>query len=291
MKKIYKKCKWYLLAIVFVLFYACKPAANKYTAPEGYNFDQPEKFNMPGSLLEISGFAFNKGDARVVYSIQDEEGKLFRQNWDEIKQTNVRFSSRGDYEDVAIIDETVFVLKSSGTLVVFPLTEINKEQTEQVKEWKKILAKGEYEGLYADEKNQTLYVICKNCDVDKKSKNSSGYVLKYKADEDSITLANEFHINGDQLEDVGHKIKSGLKPSALAKNPRTGEWYMLSSVHKLLVIADPDWKIKAAHQLNSSTFNQPEGIAFDKDFNLYISNEGDEITSGNILKFNYAPLK
>ncbi|MNL43433.1 hypothetical protein D3C87_1659450 [compost metagenome] len=64
---------------------------------------------------------------------------------------------------------------------------------------------------------------------------------------------------------------------------------MLSSTDKLLLVTDANWKIKEAHKLNSSTFNQPEGMAFDQELNLYISNEGDEITDGNILKFRYLP--
>jgi uncharacterized protein YjiK len=55
----------------------------------------------------------------------------------------------------------------------------------------------------------------------------------------------------------------------------------------MLVVTTPDWSIKSVHHLDSGIFNQPEGIAFDKSQNLYISNEGDEISNGNILKFKY----
>jgi secreted PhoX family phosphatase len=52
-----------------------------------------------------------------------------------------------------------------------------------------------------------------------------------------------------------------------------------------LVVTGNDWKIREACQLNGNIFNQPEGIAFDTAGNLYISNEGDDLTQGNILKF------
>ncbi len=42
---------------------------------------------------------------------------------------------------------------------------------------------------------------------------------------------------------------------------------------KILVIANSDWSIKNVYRLDASLYNQPEGIAFDKDNNLYISNE------------------
>jgi len=62
---------------------------------------------------------------------------------------------------------------------------------------------------------------------------------------------------------------------------------VLSSVNKLLVITDENFKIKATFPLNGSLFNQPEGIAFDKDNNLYISNEGGTLAAGNILLFKH----
>ncbi|RYZ91706.1 MAG: SdiA-regulated family protein, partial [Sphingobacteriaceae bacterium] len=82
------------------------------------------------------------------------------------------------------------------------------------------------------------------------------------------------------------KKKTKFAPSALAKNPRTGEWYIVSSVNKLLVVADANWKVKQTYPLSVSIFPQPEGIAFDKSNNLYISNEGN-LGNGNILKFVY----
>nr|WP_233173729.1 SdiA-regulated family protein [Pedobacter sp. ASV19] len=291
MKKFYKAVIWVLPLFALLVFYACKPVQVKYTSPKGYDLNNPEKFNMPESLLEISGIAFQKGDAKTIYSIQDEDGKLFKQTWGVKKQTNVHFASKGDYEDLAILKETVFVLKSNGSIYVFPLGEIYKKETDQVKQWKKILPKGEYESLYADEASNKLYAITKNSDEDHKSRQSTGYIFNYYPADGNLKLAGDFKIDSKQIEAFGTPIKSGLKASALAKNPRTNEWYILSSVQKMLVITTPDWKVKEVHKISPSKFNQPEGIAFDKDFNLYISNEGDEITPGNILKFKYRPSK
>ena len=53
----------------------------------------------------------------------------------------------------------------------------------------------------------------------------------------------------------------------------------------MIVVTDRQWKVKAVHHLNSNMFIQPEGIAFDNAGNLYISNEGDDLFSGNVLKF------
>ncbi|WGQ09505.1 SdiA-regulated domain-containing protein [Pedobacter gandavensis] len=285
MKKIYTKLLYIMPLVALVAFYACKPVASKFSSPAGYDLEHPEKFNMPESLLEISGIAFYKGKSDTVYSIQDEEGSVFRQKWGVKHQKNVSFASKGDYEDIAIFNEKVFVLKSNGHLYSFPFSETVKEKAEQVKVSKKLVPKGEYESLYADPETQKVYVLCKSCPVDKKKKTSTGYVLNYDLKLDSLIPESTFSIDLEQIKKLNPKLKASLSPSALTKNPKTKEWYILASANKLLVIADENWKIKQVHRLNSSIYNQPEGIAFDNDMNLYISNEGDELTNGNILKF------
>jgi hypothetical protein len=278
-----------LMLFVLLGTIACKNPKNKYTSPLGYDFLKPDKFTMPSSLLEISGVAFHDGNSDTVYTIQDEDGKLFRQGWDVKKQKNMKFAPKGDYEDLAIFHDRVFVLKSNGSLYSFPFSESVKEESDQVKERKRVVPKGEYESLYADPENSKLYILCKNCPVDKKNKQVTGYILDYDASLDSLAGLDSFKVDLTKLKDVNARLKTSSSPSALTKNPDTKEWYILSSANKLLIVTDEHWKIKAAHKLNSSTFNQPEGLAFDKDLNLYISNEGDEITDGNIIKFKYVP--
>lgn len=281
----------YVTAILAVFgAYACKNPINKYGSPKGYDLTKPDKFTMPSSLLEISGIAFYKGISDTIYSIQDEDGKLFRQKWDVKKQYHMKFGSKGDYEDLAIFNEMIFILKSNGSIYSFPFTEAIKDESEIVKERKGLLSKGEYEGMYADPQTNKIYVLCKNCELDKKMKQVTGYVFDYSIKTDSLTTAGDFKIDLSQLKALNPKLKTSLSPSALAKNPKTGEWYVLSSTNKLLLVTDANWKIKEAHKLNSSTFNQPEGIAFDNKLNLYISNEGDEVSEGNILKFSYLPV-
>lgn len=287
MKKVYTKLFYILPVLALLIFYACKPIASKFSSPAGYNLEKPDKFNMPESLLEISGITFYKGQPDTVYSIQDEDGKVFRQKWDIKDQKNVRFAAKGDYEDISILKEKIFVLKSNGHLFSFPFAEAVKEEAENVKHSKGLVPKGEYESLYADEESSKVYILCKSCPVDKKKKTATGYVLNYNSEIDSLIPESTFSIDLEQIKAMNPKLKASLSPSALTRNPKTKEWYILASANKLLLIADENWKVKAVHRLSSALYNQPEGIAFDKDLNLYISNEGDELTNGNILKFKY----
>lgn len=260
------------------------------TNPPGYDLAKPTRYNMPDILQEVSGIAFNKGKNDFIYAQQDEDGKLFKLPLGSKYETVTKFGKKGDYEDVAIVNDWVILLKSNGSLYAFPLAETKKTETTNVKASEKLLPKGEYEGMYADETNNKLYVLCKACKVDKDTKNASGYIFDFKPD-GSFKAAGNFVVNASSLDQLTGKKKGAFNPSALAIHPITKEWFIVSSVNKALIIADAKFKIKGAYHLSSNEFNQPEGIAFDTAGNLYISNEGSETTSGNVLRFDYQKTK
>lgn len=274
------------LLIVIVLFSLlaldCKLSPEEEKTVKHYKLDKPDKFFMPESLLEVSGITFYKGGSDTVYAIQDEQGRLFRLALGEKKQYNAKFGKQSDYEDVSIINGQSVILKSNGTLFSFPFADAIYEEVDSVKEWKNIIPKGEYEGMYGDEATGKLYIVCKNCPQDNSKDLVSGYILHAG---DSIYQTGTFQVDVDQIKSFTGKVKRGFRPSGLAKNPITSEWFMVSAVNKLLVVTDSNWKIKEACILNGNTFNQPEGIAFDKKGNMYISNEGDDLSQGNILRF------
>lgn len=249
-----------------------------------YDLSKPEKFNLPESLFEISGIAFDKGQSDTLYAIQDEDGKLFRLAWDVPRQRHAKFSKKGDYEDVSIINDRAYILKSNGTIYTFPMAEAVYEEPEGVSEVKGLLPKGEYEGMYGDEGTGELFIICKNCAGDDSKNSVSGYILKTGPDS-VIAESGKFAIDVEQIKAITGKVSRGFRPSGIAQNPVTKEWYIISAVNKMVVVTDRQWKVKDVHHLHSNMFIQPEGIAFDNAGNLYISNEGDDLFSGNVLKF------
>jgi hypothetical protein len=261
---------------------ACKASGQKEQSPKNYNLSTPSKFLMPESLFEISGIAFYKYNPDTVYAIQDEEGKFFRLAWGVKKQDHSKFGKKGDYEDVTIVNDKVIVLKSNGSLYGFPFADRFAEDIDSTQEWKKILPEGEYEGMFGDDSTDNIYIICKNCAGDDKKQAVTGYIYHMG---DSLTPAGNFSIDVNQIKALTGKVKRGFRPSALAKNPVNGYWYIISAVNKLLVVTDSNWQVIESVELNGNRFNQPEGIAFDKNGNMYISNEGDDLTQGNILKF------
>jgi hypothetical protein len=277
----------FLLFVVFGMIWAMGCTDKKvYNSPPGYDLNKPVKYRMPEELTEISGIAFHHGKADSLYAEEDENGRVYYLKPGDTEVKHAGFGKSGDYEDIAILGDQVVVLKSSGVLFVFPFGQLRSGTITNIQKWEKILPEGEYEGLYADEKTNQLYALCKHCSDDNPSKNCSGYTLSLSAD-GSVKQSGQFSINVKDIGAMSGAKKISFHPSALAKDPGTNDWYILSSVNKMLVIADADWKVKAVYPLNPSLFRQPEGITFDEHNNLYISNEGDEITKGNVLKFDH----
>jgi uncharacterized protein YjiK len=254
-------------------------------SPKGYDLNNPVKYNMPDALTEISGIAFNKGNADTLYAEQDEQGELFYFKPGSDKVNQLKFGKDGDYEDVAVSNHWVIMLRSDGILFTFPLKDLKNTETSSNKQ-EKLLPKGEYEGMYADDANQSVYVLCKHCSIEKSSKTTTVFNLRLSTN-GSLQNAGQSTIHVKKIEELTGQKKISFHPSALAKNPQTNEWYVLSSVNKLLVVADSNWGIKEVYTLNPAIFHQPEGMTFDKDNTLYISNEGDKFAPGNVLKFPF----
>ncbi len=272
-----------MIVLVFVNAACSQPAAN--SNPPGYNLSKPIVYKMPSVLEEISGITFIRGNADTIFAEQDEEGKLFYFHLGDKEVRHTKFSKKGDYEDVAICNNQVIMLRSDGVFFTFPLSSIGNKEIDNTNEQNGLLPPGEYESLFADENNNSLYVLCKNCSDDKAEGKISGFIFSVGAD-GKISAKDQFAIDEEALVNLTGKKKIKLKASGMARNPITQQWFILSSVNKLLVVTDASWKPLNAYPLNPSLFTQPEGIAFDKAANLFIANERGTGESGSILQFN-----
>ncbi|WP_346237625.1 SdiA-regulated family protein [Niabella insulamsoli] len=272
--------------LLLLSFAACNQVPEKqYEFPQGYNLNEPEKFEMEDPLLEISGISFANNDS--LFAIQDEQGRMFYGVPGNPMEQQVKFSKGGDFEDISIMEQMVFVLKSNGSVYSFPLADRSSEELTSTREWKKMIPKGEYESLFANSENQLVYILCKTCKADKKEPLVKGYALKWQ--HHNLQLDHEFSLKIAPIEAMLSDKKETIRPSAITFDPHTKQWFIIASINKLLIIADVDWNATQAYNLDPKIYRQPEGIAFDSKRNLYISNEGDVDKPGNVLKISFRP--
>ena len=241
---------------------------------------------MLDPLREISGITFNRGRNDTMYAEQDEEGKVFHFKLGDNRIQATRFWKKGDFEDISICNDFVIMLRSDGVLFTFPLSETTKPDAGLVKSFEGLLPAGEYEGLASTAGDGKVFVLCKHCENEKTSREGFGYIFQLNAAGNLIPSGNfEYHVR--EIEALAGIKKIHFHPSALTMNPLTHEWYILSAVNRILVITNETWKVKAVYPLNPSIFPQPEGITFDGQQNLYISNERNQSATATILAFAY----
>ena len=254
-------------------------------SPPGYDLHAPVKFIMSESLREISGITFLHDNSDTMYAIEDEDGKLFYFHLGDGKFNYRKFGKHGDYEDVTIMGGNTFVvLRSDGSLFVFPPGLVQDGNMQQVEVYENILPQGEYEGLYGDD-NGDLLALCKNCPNDEQHNEVSVYRLRTDK-KGRLAITDHFEVDVSGIDRADEKRRSKFHPSCLARHPLTREWYILSSVNKVLLVLDDKWRLKATYPLDPDLFKQPEGLTFDRKGNMYISNEGGQ-GNANVLLFRY----
>lgn len=272
--------------LIFLAVASCGKRKSDYKSPPGFDFNNPIIHKMPEPLLEISGQSFREGNNDTLYAEQDEEGSVYSLvlGTDYLKKST--FKTHGDFEDMAIIDDVVVMLRSNGKLYTFPIEALKHEKITSDKRWQGQLPHGDYESLYADREAEKLYVLCKTCEIDRGSGEVTGYIFDFKG-HGNINPIDTFQVHADKIAELKDKSYFKFEPSALTKNKKTHEWYILSAVNRMLVTADEDWAIKAVYDLDPEIYMQPEGINFDGKHNLFISSEGSKLRMGRVFRINY----
>ena len=246
-----------------------------------YDLEKPDQIcNLPKELLEISALGFDL-DSRKLVTVNDEKADYYQLDIENCKVIDkYDFGKNDDYEGIEAVDGIVYVVKSNGDIFT-----INRNTTFQSQEYETPLSKdNDVEGLGYDPVRNELLLACKGAPhIDKKTKYKKSKAV-YAFDLDSKMLNEEpkFLIKDEDLE----KRLEDFSPSGIAKHPITGEYYILSSIGRLLIVCDEAGDIRNVHFLKPKMFAQPEGICFSPEGTMYISNEGRSLVA-RILVFEY----
>jgi len=240
-----------------------------------------KKWIMPKELTEISGLSFK--DEKQFACVQDEVGKIFIYNTASSSvEKEISFGTAGDYEGLAVVDKTIWVLRADGKL--FEVSDLDASKP-TVKEYSTHLTiKQDSEGLCYDKKNNRLLIAIKGNEA-----GTEDYKGIYSFDLGSKKMYQQPAFKINLLDKVfgnngsGKKKKGAINPSGIVIHPVTGDIYIIDGRNPQLLIIDASGEIKNLYQLSSKDFSQPEGIAFNSAGDLFIANEGTN-QPGNIVQ-------
>ena len=247
-----------------------------------------KKFVMPGALEEISGIEMLNDS--IILCVEDEKGKVYFYN--QFKESivhTIEFKKKGDFEDIAYNDSTIYVLRSDGRIYFFPLTNETSIEAEFVKT--KLKRKNDAEGLTLFSEN-SLLIACKGKAEVNDNQIKGRAIYEYSLLDSQLIESPMIHLESNEFEKLLNEFQlNPLKhmpfgPSGIAVHPFTKDIFLIGTVGKLAIVMDNKGEIGDMGTLKPSVFAQPEGICFDRKGNLYISSEGKG-GNGYILKFNY----
>ena len=268
-----------------------------------YDLSKPDAtLEMPAELTEISGLSLSPSVPDQLCAVQDEQGILFFLD----KKTGavtakIPFETKGDFEGLEVVGQSAYVVKSSGALYEVKKFDTPTPTVRIIKS--SLTKKNNLEGLGYDAATNSLLLACKDAGGNTETFVREVYSFSLKTME--LNKKPTYSISNQQMatfiksnataldvEDFGAYLQpdeaEGWKfgPSAIAVHPISHAIYLLSSVGKILVVLDHDsGNIIGMQKLSKKNQTQPEGIVFDSDGTLYISNEGKKGTAGNIQRF------
>ncbi|NLE34268.1 MAG: hypothetical protein GX622_04130 [Bacteroidales bacterium] len=246
---------------------------------------------LPPALLEVSGIAVI--DSTTVACIQDENGIVFI--YDLVKKEvtdHFIFHYPGDYEGIASVAGSFYVLRSDGTIFE---TRPNRSAdfTQQLSSTGGPPA--DYEGLCYDRRNHRLLIVPKS-NPEKESGDPERhpvYGLDLISDNPGWKNVLEFDLpaiasyaSENDINTPGDKSKISLKVSGIAIHPLTDLIFVISAANRMLFVFNEDGAVNYIEKLDPDLFSMPEGISFHDNGDMLISNEGS-VNPPTILLFKY----
>lgn len=230
------------------------------------------QWHLPGALREISGLTLT-ADGRLL-AISDEEAIVYEIDY-AAGELVKRFAFgdpvlRGDFEGIAMVGETVWLMTSDGGLFASREGD-DGEHLQYLKIDTGLGRHCEFEGLAADRSGESLLLACKEMH----NKSGSPEIFRVEFDGEEIDDVSSVNIAERELAArIGHKR---LRPSAISIDQESGNRVMLAANHRALFTVGPDGTaIDAIILPGKGRHRQPEGIAITDDGHLLIADEGGD---------------
>ena len=259
-----------------------------YYASLPYDMLHPKKqFDVPEVLKEISGLSV-VGDS-VLFCVQDELGAVFQVDLrDESLSTVGRFTDVGDFEDVQVVGNMVYVLRSDGSLFSFNYEKFSGDCSQVMLN----VPCMNLEGLFYDAKAHQFLVSCKEPSLGLRTTDKKQHKREVMANAEKERMVYSIDVQHNnavkpilsiKIDDIRSFVKKhyenvstetmAFNPSALAIHPITNELYVLSASERMIVVYDGT-AVKQVILLSPDDFYKPEGLDFLSNGDMVICNEG-----------------
>jgi len=290
-----------IVAVVIVILSGCKTSQVKIQRTAGYNLKTPDAaIVMPDVLHEISGITFL--DSNTLVCVQDENGIIFF--YDLTKKGVISrkdFSGKGDYEGIARVEDTIYVLRSDGTL--FEIADF-KSDNSTVTSFDTDIPSKDNEGLCFDKESNRLLIACKEKTGKGDLSKNNRYIFGFDLSSKKLTGEPVFTFDVDRLKEYakannielplknakkGLAVEPDLKfhASGIAVHPLTNKLFLLSADDFMLFIFDMSGNVGHMIRLNRALLPQPEGITFLGNGDMLISSEGAGRGPSGLIRYNY----
>ena len=275
----------FLVCFALVVFlFGCGGEVDKAPSAIPYDLSEPQTYELAEELHEVSGISAT-ADGKQLLAVHDEHGELYFINLEGQIVAKKPFHKGGDYEDLAVVGRGVFILKSNGNLYHIPDYTADSLTYQTYKSKKKLKDGLEFESLAADTLNHRLLLLVKDGEGRKGKAPVYGFDLrKMEFFNDVVAL-----VDPKAAPKVVVKGKN-LRASGMAIHPITGEWFVISSISRILLVTDPSGEGKTSKKLTKKIYPQPEGICFLADGTLFLTTEGLS-KPAKLFRFPYQPNK
>ena len=262
----------------------------------GYDLKQPTRIaRLPKSLREASDVT--AVSATEIAMVQDEKGIIYLYDFNVDKVTQkFKFGPKGDFEGIALANDTMYVLKSDGTLYKIA----HWRQDTQAVHTSLNLPTANNEGLCFDPVSGKLLISPKS--QWKKQMGGGKHkrpifafdpvIGKLSAEpifvlhtDEMVTFAHTHHLTlpGKWSRKGNFKEKLQFRPAAIAVHPVTGQIFIISARDRVMLSFDREGQITGLSVLDDELFLQPEGLAFLPDGTMIVVNESPKKKPGILL--------
>lgn len=258
-------------------------AQSTYAQLKAYDLEKPFKvLELPDTLREVSGITLM--DYNRLACVQDENGIIFIYNFQKgVLEKHYTFAPDGDYEGIARVGDTLYVLRSDGFLfesiqarpavaIATGIPASNNEGLCYDRAHHRLLVASKVKpGKGPEQKdNRLIYAfdLCSRRMAPQPAFEFRVSLLKQFVKERNIALPDKEKKNGSRQEVFR------FTPSAIAVHPISQKLYLISSTDHLLFVFDAAGNVEEVVKLDPVGFNKPEGISFLDNGDLFITNEG-----------------